>query len=471
MSARRTAIFLTLVVLGVTASVLSYATAAGSVGYLLGYAVVVGLAWRSAVRRRRPDRGPGILIAAAITLWMTGDLIEAVQYYFFTVPPVGPSDVCWLGGYPLLAVALIQMARRRAPGQLRGAVLDGATLTMAGAMLSWQFLISPLLGSGESLATSVVPALYPVADVVLLAGVLIIALSPGGRGRPTQFLLGGVTVYLAVDLGYNLLPYVVSYDLVARLGPLVLAGNGLLVAALLHPAGAELLRPGARLRTLHAARVLFLGCALMTAPTLAILRSDPGGTEAAALAATAACAAFILARFTTAVREQERSQAQLAYQAHHDPLTGLANRTVLHDRLGETGEPVAVLYLDLDGFKEVNDRLGHEAGDAVLQAVATRLSAAVRQTDLVSRLGGDEFVLLCPGATEADAIELAERVLSDVAEPVPYRGELLHVGVSIGIASRSDAADSAPVALLRSADSAMYDAKRLGRGHWVLAAA
>src|SRR5690349_7094273 len=134
-------------------------------------------------------------------------------------------------------------------------------------------------------------------------------------------------VYLAVDLGYNLLPYVVPGEWVSRLGPLVLAGNALLVAAGLHPASAELTRPGTRLRTLHASRVLFLGLALMTAPTLTILRSEPGGTELAALAATAICAAFVRLRFTAAVREQERAQAQLAFQANHDPLTGLANRT------------------------------------------------------------------------------------------------------------------------------------------------
>lgn len=473
MRSRSITLFLVLAFAGIAVSVAAYGTIAGTVGYLLGYAVVAGLAWWSAARRSRPDRAPGLLIAAAITLWMIGDLVETLQYYFSAVPSVGPSDFCWLAGYPLIAVALVLMARRRAPGQLRGAVLDGLTLALAAATLSWQFLIAPLLAAGETVASSVVPALYPVADVVLLAGVLVIVLSPGGRTRPTQYLLAGVVTYLGVDLGYNLLPYVISYDLVSRLGPLVLAGNVLLVAAGLHPASSELLRPGARLRTLHAARVLFLGCALMTAPTLAILRSGAGGTELAALAATAACAGFILTRFTLAVREQERAQAQLAYQAHHDPLTGLANRSVLNDRLGEASSSVAVLYLDLDGFKQVNDNLGHEAGDAVLRVVADRLSAAVRRSDLVARLGGDEFVVLCPGASENEAIELADRILLDVSAPVPYRGEDLSVGVSIGIASRAETtepADRAPVALLRSADSAMYDAKRMGRGHWVLAA-
>jgi len=473
MSARRVSLFLALAFTGVAISAAAYDTTAGSLGYLAGYAVVVGLAWWAVLRRERGDRVPGALIAVAVSLWFTGDLIEVVQYYYFQVPDVGPADICWLGGYPLVAVALILMARRRAPGQLMGAVLDGLTLAMAAATLSWQFLIAPTFDLGYGLLASVVPALYPVADVVLLAGVLIIMLSPGGRTTPTRYLLVGVTVYLAVDLGYNLLPYVVPSDWVSRLAPLVLAGNALLVAAGLHPASAELTRPGNQLRTLHAARVLFLGCALMTAPTLTILRADPGGTELAALAATAACAAFVLIRFTAAVREQERAQALLAFQANHDPLTGLANRAVLSDRLGDihssADSPVAVLYLDLDGFKQVNDALGHEAGDAVLLAVAARLSAAVRQSDLVARLGGDEFVVLCPGASEDEAIGLAERILTEVAAPVSYRGELMQVAASIGIASRTDSADAPPATLLRSADTAMYHAKRAGRGRWVLA--
>ncbi|GAA3383711.1 hypothetical protein GCM10020369_10650 [Cryptosporangium minutisporangium] len=465
--------FLVLAFIGVAISVAAYNTTAGAVGYLVGYAVVAGLSWWAALRPNRQDRGPGVLIAVAVSLWFTGDLIEVVQYYYFTVPDVGVADICWLGGYPLVAIALIQMARRRAPGQLLGAVLDGLTLSLAAATLSWQFFIEPTFDLGYGVLASVVPALYPVADVVLLTGILIIVLSPGGRTTPTRYLLAGVTVFLAVDLGYNLLPYVVHGDWVSRLGPFVLAGNALLVASGLHPASAELTRPGTQLRTLHAARVLFLGCALMTAPTLTILRSGPDGTEVAALLATGACAAFVLVRFTAAVREQERAQAQLAFQASHDPLTGLANRSVLGDRLGEirslVNSPVAVLYLDLDGFKQVNDRLGHEAGDAVLRAVAARLSAAVRQSDVVARLGGDEFVVLCPGASQDEAIGLAERILAEVAAPVPYREELLQVAASIGIASRADSADASPATLLRSADMAMYDAKRAGRGRWVLA--
>jgi diguanylate cyclase (GGDEF)-like protein len=205
--------------------------------------------------------------------------------------------------------------------------------------------------------------------------------------------------------------------------------------------------------------------ALMTAPLLTLISED----KITAVVASAACALLVIARFATAVREQERAQAQLAYQARCDPLTGLANRSVLGDRLARAvpapDDPVAVLYLDLDGFKEINDRYGHAAGDAVLRTVAGRLSQAVREQDLVARLGGDEFVLLCPGVTADEAARLAERLISDVAWPVPFEGRYLTVGASIGVATRTSQPDEG---LLRVADAAMYEAKRQGRGRYVL---
>jgi len=472
MSAGRIRLFLGLAAVAVGGSMVTYGSDLGNVLYVATYLTLCGLAWWAA-RRPGDARVPWTLIAVAMTSWFVGDVIEIVQSYVGVVPSVGVADAFWLGGYPLIAVALTLMARRRSPGRMRAAVLDSLTLTVAAAAASWQFLIEPVLDAGYGLADSVVPALYPVADVVLLAGVLLIALSPGARTAPTRMLLTAVGLYLAVDLGYNLLPYVLDYALVEKIGPLIMLGNALVVAAGLHPARAELSRAGHRAAVLHPARVLFLGLALMTTPLLTMLQNGFGRQEIMAIIATTACAGFVLARFTIAVREQERSQAELAFQARHDPLTGLVNRTVLTDRLNRMlpagDSPVSVLYLDLDGFKQINDQYGHDAGDAVLQVVSRRLSAAVRETDLVARLGGDEFVVLCPAAAPTEAVGLAERILHDVAQPVSWRGLTLTVGASIGIAAGIDAAEGSPSAVLRAADVAMYEAKRHGRGRWVLA--
>ncbi|GIF15973.1 hypothetical protein Ate01nite_60050 [Actinoplanes teichomyceticus] len=455
----------------------TYGTTFGNVVYVLLYGTLCTAAWVAAARvPGGSPRRPWVLVALAQSLWLLGDLIELAYYYFSVgVPSVGIADVCWLSGYPLIAVALTMMARRRAPGRMRGAVLDGLTLAVAAGLAAWQFLIVPLLGTGTSLAETIVPPLYPVADVVLLAGILFIALSPGTRGAPTLLVLGAVVLYLAIDVSYNVLPYFLDYGLVERIGPLIMLGNALLIAACLHRGRDELTRPGSHVKVLHPSRVLFLGLAFLTAPALTLIQEGLEKNAVATLVATALSTGFVLARFTLAVREQERAQAQLAYQARHDALTGLPNRAMLTDEMDRTlpprSGPVAVLYLDLDGFKQVNDEYGHEAGDAVLTAVAGRLSSAVRNTDLVVRLGGDEFVLFCPELAADDAIRLAERVVADVARPIPFRGRMLDVGASVGIAAYGRGEPARERDALRAADSAMYEAKRRGRGRWVLAEA
>jgi diguanylate cyclase (GGDEF)-like protein len=467
--------FLGVVTLAVAISSATYSTPGGDALYYLTYLAVTVAGWL-AVRRVEPgpDRLPWVLVAVTLTLWLTGDLIEGAYWYLRgTVPGTGVADSFWLGGYVVLAVALTLMARRRAPGRMRSAVLDGLTLTVAAGMAVWQFLIVSTLGDGFSTLDVVVPALYPVADVVLLAAILFIALSPGDRTASTRLVLGAVLLFLVIDLGYNVLPHFVDYSLVQRIAPLIMLGNALLVAACLHPERAELTRPGRHANLLHPSRVIFLGLAFLTAPTLTLFESGLSSNAVVALLATALTTAFILTRFTIAVREQEKAQRLLAEQARRDPLTGLANRSVLSAEMQRVlpgrDDPVAVLYLDLDGFKTVNDRHGHEAGDLVLSVVAQRLSAAVRGSDLVVRLGGDEFVLLCPALPEPEAIGLAERVLRDVAAPIVFRGQTLDIGASVGIAAYGPESAAGDNEMLRTADEAMYEAKRQGRGCWVLA--
>ena len=160
---------------------------------------------------------------------------------------------------------------------------------------------------------------------------------------------------------------------------------------------------------------------------------------------------------------------ELVQAATRDPLTGLANRTALEAHLcaALTGahrsrRPGAVVFCDLDGFKAVNDTLGHEAGDTVLRAVAGRLQAALREGDVVARLGGDEFVLVVQDIDEPGLCALAERLLHELAQPIAHGGRVLTVTASLGLTVVDDhVADAA--ALLRRADLAMYEAKQAGR--------
>lgn len=170
------------------------------------------------------------------------------------------------------------------------------------------------------------------------------------------------------------------------------------------------------------------------------------------------------------VTELKELEERMAHQAFHDPLTGLPNRTLFMDRLQHalTGAPrrdenVAVLFLDLDGFKLVNDSHGHEAGDALLVSVARRLSTRLRASDTLSRLGGDEFGAILEGITSiAEAEQVAERMLRALDAPFMVRGKEIFVGASIGVAL-SRAETSGPNDLLREADVALYQAKAAGR--------
>ena len=165
--------------------------------------------------------------------------------------------------------------------------------------------------------------------------------------------------------------------------------------------------------------------------------------------------------------ERERAGNELARQAMHDPLTGLPNRILLRDRLdqalgrlGRRTETVGVLVLDLDGFKAVNDALGHEVGDLLLVAVARRLNGVLRSGDTAARVGGDEFVVLCEDVRGAhQAVAVAQRITAALAEPVSIgAGGEAHVHASIGIALASGPGTQAEE-LLRDADAAMYRAK------------
>ena len=169
-------------------------------------------------------------------------------------------------------------------------------------------------------------------------------------------------------------------------------------------------------------------------------------------------------------------QVQFAHAATHDQLTGLPNRTLVLDRITEvlldaekSGRRAAVLFCDVDHFKEINDTLGHAAGDQLLTEIGRNLASTARHRDIVGRFGGDEFVLVAyPMPTKAKATALAERVMRTIHRPVELCGEPVVASLSIGVAlsGPDDTADS----ILAAADQALYQAKAAGRGQWQLAA-
>ncbi|GIG30450.1 putative bifunctional diguanylate cyclase/phosphodiesterase [Cellulomonas marina] len=261
----------------------------------------------------------------------------------------------------------------------------------------------------------------------------------------------------------------------------------------------------AQLRVGAAALVTAVAVALDLAVSLALLPTGEALVAALDVGTVLVALTVVILlksrRHEMAVAELERHRHRLLHQATHDALTGLPSRTLFHDRLRESlgpavppvpaasspsGAPtatpsgagerrtaaapasIAVLLCDLDGFKQVNDTLGHRAGDELLVAVAARLRAEVRAGDVVARLGGDEFgILLLPG-DEGGACFVADRVLAAFAQPVEVAGQRVHVGASIGITLAVPCAGDVPATggetLLREADVAMYEAKAAGRG-------
>jgi diguanylate cyclase (GGDEF)-like protein/PAS domain S-box-containing protein len=171
------------------------------------------------------------------------------------------------------------------------------------------------------------------------------------------------------------------------------------------------------------------------------------------------------------ITERKAAEARLAHQALHDPLTALPNRTLFNDRMMvararlRRGGSLAVLFCDLDGFKDINDRYGHETGDRVLAEAAGRMLSVVRPSDTIARIGGDEFAILCEDIDERGTIAVANRITEALKPPIRVPAGNLDIACSIGIVLTEDP-QVRPDSLLHSADSAMYEAKRAGgRGY------
>jgi diguanylate cyclase (GGDEF)-like protein len=229
---------------------------------------------------------------------------------------------------------------------------------------------------------------------------------------------------------------------------------------------------GATRRALHLAiwplAGMGVGQILVATGDISLRLDERASFALATLGAIAVIFAAVLVAQVAAGKED--AERELAYAASHDRLTGLMNRSVFTEWLARLvsgsrrrAEPVAVLFCDLLGFKDVNDRLGHDAGDQVLAQVGQRIVSCTRTEDLVARFGGDEFVVgFAAPAGSAATLALADRILAALEEPINVNGEPVRVGCSIGIAF-CDSGNAEVNNLLSEADAAMYQAKAVGR--------
>jgi diguanylate cyclase (GGDEF)-like protein len=439
------------------------ASAFAQVAYTGTFAFLVGMAWWGARGRTGRALTAHALVAGALTVWLLGDLCYAVLVWL--LGPLGEVSVCdvlWVGGYPLLAVGLVRMTHLRAPGRLREGLLDGLAMSIAVAALFWYLMILPTFRADGVTLPVVVTAFYPVGDVLLFAAAAILVFTPGQRHGPTRYLVAALVLTFVGDVGISAVSaFLPEFD-PGHLDGILLVANSLIVAAL-WDRRPDLFTPShhADQGRLHPARVVFLGVALLTLPAITHLRQDGIFGRLVELVPMTVLTMIILLRFTLVVRAQERGRAALAHRATHDQLTGLVNRQELHRCLDaalhhDPAGPV-VHFLDLDGFKPVNDRYGHAVGDFVLAEVGRRLRAAVRPEDTVARLGGDEFVVVSLSA--ATAASVLDRLREVAATPLIHEGELLTVGISIGTAFARELPQPTSDSLLAAADARMYRVK------------
>ena len=442
---------------------------------LFGFSAVVAILLGVHVHRARQP-GPWYVLAFGLLLFLTGDVIWNYYENFLGTDAPVPSvaDGLYIAALPCMALGLVLMLRVATSGPQWGSLIDILIVTSVAGTLSWIFLIEPnIADQTRSLVERLVAVTYPLMDLVLLAAVLRLLLT-SKKGLPAHYLLSAsMLILLIADTGYGWIQLTSNYDTGNPIDAGYLLFYTLLGAAGLHPSMANLTdsEPHVEPR-LTWQRLALLTATLLIAPVMLAYQAILGYDVNVALIVGSSAVLFLLVavRMAGMIGERKVLEQRLEFQAMHDPLTHLPNRSLFRDRLElalarterQGSKKVAVMYVDIDDFKEINDSLGHEAGDKVLLAVAQRLQRCLRPADTVARLGGDEFVVLLEEVQDAPgAVDVAERILESVRAPVVLSMMETRISVSIGI-TLGDGGHERPADLLRKADLALYSAK--GRG-------
>ncbi|MDX6244540.1 MAG: diguanylate cyclase [Frankiales bacterium] len=428
---------------------------------ILGTASVIVLLRAVSVRSGRLGWA---LVGVGLALFALGSILY-FSYVQYEVSPPTPSvaDVPWLFCYVFLYGGLVVLVRRRISGSDRTAWLDGllATLGVTAIGSIWlQYLLSASSGGAMSIAVTMA---YPGGDLILLMIIIAGGTLIGSRpDRAIWYLGAGMLLFATADTVYTIRIAAGTYHGGTMLDPLWAVAVVLIAAAALRPPAG-------------AVRAQVYGWAPLVLPTAFTISSITilviGSLhDLPLLTSCLATAALLvgLVRAGVSFREVQRLAVSRT-EARTDELTGLGNRRqfteVASARLARRGADHrhAVMLIDLDLFKDVNDTHGHAVGDAILVQVAQRLSVCMRSDDTLVRLGGDEYAALLSDVTVPEALDVGERIRSGLREPLAVDSLVIHLDVSIGIAVYPEAATTV-AGLLHGADSAMYEAKagRLG---------
>jgi diguanylate cyclase (GGDEF)-like protein len=416
--------------------------------------------------QRRRDRLPWLLLAIAMSVLTLGNALTAIGGQAQQTN----AELVVALGHAVLLIAAAVLVLRRGRNDL-GGLLDVSVAALGLGGLLWTALVFPRLdafgaGAGDQVAV--------LTSILVLAGVL------GALGRVWLVsdyripALGMLLVALVLALVGNVIQAMATGTMTTGrpgwIEMFFLLAYLCVGAAALHSSVHELTRPGpVRDDRLSPGRLVFLGLALAVPPLVGGVRQLAGLPADGALLAVGGLlvAPLVMVRVGRLARQREHAEQALRHQATHDALTGLPNRGELLRRLDAAlrrerlaGRPaVVLLFCDLNGFKDVNDRLGHLAGDRLLAEVGARIQAGLRAGDVVARYGGDEFLVLCEAQAQAQAqARLCGHIESALALPFQLNGEPIRISSSVG-AVLSDGT-ARPDELITRADQAMYRAKQ-----------
>jgi diguanylate cyclase (GGDEF)-like protein len=419
--------------------------------------------------------------------WSAGQLVwcwyELVAGRAMPYPSL--ADLGYLACLPLTIAGMALLITARA-GKWR-TLLDVLIICGSVLYLSWEFVLGKVIAAGgDNVVEWAVGIAYPIGDIAMIT-MAVLLLGYVRRTMRTSVVLLAVGA-LSLALAHGIYAYLIIKSAYTA-GTWVDFGwfGGFLLIALAGQAAPVRGRtpegPGHNPGWLWLPYVP-LGVATGTSM---ILAAHDGLTMSYLL--IAGLVFLVIVRQLVSLRDNQAlsgrlgltldelraREAQLEYLAFHDPLTGLANRALFQDRADHaiahqtrSKEPLAVMYIDLDGFKQVNDTLGHQVGDALLVAAADRLRACVRTSDTLARLGGDEFAALSERmADPADVHIVANRITVALKEPFELGDHRVQISGSVGVVMH-DPGDDCLDDVLRRADQAMYEAKQAGKGCYVV---
>ena len=406
--------------------------------------------------------GVGALYALAHLAAAGGPTYESPLAVSLALVAVG----CMVGGLAVLV-------RSTSPSYGQGLWADAVIIALGAWIVSWAIFVRPIRDlTGEGIGT-LVYGLYPPASSVVIFLVAVILLSHRQRHPAIWFAAAGLTLHIAADITNSLID-------AGRLGvgserfalSVYVAAYFCAGATFLHPSSSLIGRPQPAPASSSLVR-LAVTFASLSGPAVvlaAMAPADLSDSIVRSVSATVTVLAITL-RVVVTMRANARAQAELLLGVQTDPLTGLPNRTVLLQNINDLlrdswlpDEHPTLFFVDLDRFKNINDSLGHAAGDEVLVTVARRLVNAVPEGATVARFSGDEYVVLDTTAkSTGGAMAVAERLLAVFREPLALSQGDVFVTASIGVAAISATSSTSPEDLVRHADTAMYRAKDAGR--------